>query len=152
MLKFQRLVADDKLRPVMVYAVIDTNVIVASLLTKHHDSATARVMDAVFSGKVIPLLNDEIIAEYRDVLHRKRLGLNPEKCDFIISLIADIGMTLNRISTNASMVDEKDRVFYEIALAGLDMGNSKLVTGNIKHYPPIDFVVTPAQFCEMMNL
>ena len=60
----------------MVYAVIDTNVIVASLLTKHHDSATARVMDAVFSGKVIPLLNDEIIAEYREVLHRKRLGFS----------------------------------------------------------------------------
>lgn len=51
----------------MVYAVIDTNVIVASLLTKHHDSATARVMDAVFSGKVIPLLNDEIVAEYNYV-------------------------------------------------------------------------------------
>ena len=30
----------------MVYAVIDTNVIVSSLLTKHHDSATVRVMDA----------------------------------------------------------------------------------------------------------
>ena len=73
MLKFQRLVAVDKLRSVMVYAVIDTNVIVASLLTKHHDSATARVMDAVFSCKVVPLLNDEIIAEYRDVLHRKSL-------------------------------------------------------------------------------
>lgn len=100
----------------------------------------------------MPLLNDEIIAEYRDVLHRKRLGLNPEKCDFIISLIADIGMTLDRISTNTSMADEKDRVFYEIALTGLDMGNSKLVTGNIKHYPSIDSVVNPAQFCEMMNL
>jgi putative PIN family toxin of toxin-antitoxin system len=136
----------------MFYAVIDTNVIVASLLTKHHDSATARVMDAVFSGKVVPLLNDEIIAEYRNVLHRKRLGLNTEKCDFIISLIMDLGMTLDRISTNTSMADEKDRVFFEIALAGLDMGNLKLVTGNIKHYPPIDFVVTPAQFCEMMNL
>lgn len=136
----------------MVYAVIDTNVIVASLLTKHHDSATVRVMDAVFSGKVIPLLNDEIVAEYRDVLHRKRLGLNPEKCDFIISLISDLGMTLDRISTDTTMKDEKDRVFYEIALAGLNMGTSKLVTGNIKHYPQVDFVVTPAQFCEIMNL
>ena len=97
-------------------------------------------------------MNDEIIAEYRDVLHRKRLGLNPEKCDFIISLIADLGMTLNRISTNTSMADEKDRVFYEIALAGLDMGNSKLVTGNTKHYPEVDFVVTPAQFCEIMGI
>ena len=136
----------------MVYAVIDTNVIVASLLTKHHDSATARVMDAVFSRKIIPLLNDEIVAEYRDVLHRKRLGLNPEKCDFIISLISDLGMTLNRISTDTTMTDEKDRVFYEIALAGLNMGTSKLVTGNIKHSPQVDFVVTPAQFCEIMNL
>jgi len=45
----------------MVYAVIDTNVIVASLLTKHHDSATARVMDAVFSGKVIPLLTMRLL-------------------------------------------------------------------------------------------
>ena len=61
-------------------------------------------------------------------------------------------MTLDRISTSVSMVDEKDRIFYEIALAGLDMGNSKLVTSNTKHYPEVDFVVTPAQFCEMMNL
>jgi putative PIN family toxin of toxin-antitoxin system len=135
----------------MVYAVIDTNVIVASLLTKHHDSATARVMDAVFSGKVIPLLNDEIIAEYRDVLHRKRLGLNPEKCDFIISLMADLGMALDRISTNVTMIDEKDRVFYEIALAGLDMGNSKLVTGNTKQFPKKPFVVTPAEMLQIIN-
>ena len=136
----------------MLYAVIDTNVIVASLLTKYHDSATARVMDAVFSRKVIPLLNDEIVAEYRDVLHRKRLGLNPEKCDFIISLISDLGMTLDRISTDATMTDEKDRVFYEIALAGLNMGTSKLVTGNIKHYPTAELVVTPAQFCEIAGI
>ena len=87
-----------------------------------------------------------------NVLHRKRLGLNPEKCDFIISLISDLGLTLDRISMNIPMTDEKDRVFYEIALAGLDMGNSRLVTGNIKHYPQVDFVVTPAQFCEMVNL
>ena len=136
----------------MVYAVIDTNVIVASLLTKHHDSATVRVMDAVYSGKLVPILNEEIISEYRDVLHRRRLGLNVEKCDFIISLISDLGITLERIKSDIQMIDEKDRVFYEIALAGVEVGNSKLVTGNIKHYPEVDFVVTPSQFCEMMNI
>ena len=51
MQKFLRLAVDDKLKSIMVYAVIDTNVIVASLLTKHHDSATARVMDAVLFRK-----------------------------------------------------------------------------------------------------
>ena len=136
----------------MVYAVIDTNVIVASLLTKHHDSATVRVMDAVYSGKVVPILNEEIISEYRDVLHRRRLGLNVEKCDFIISLISDLGITLDRIKSDIQMIDEKDRVFYEIALAGAEIGNSKLVTGNVKHYPEVDFVVTPSQLCEMMNI
>ena len=136
----------------MVYAVIDTNVIVASLLTKHHDSATVRVMDAVYSGKVVPILNEEIISEYRDVLHRRRLGLNAEKCNFIISLISDLGITLERIKSDIQMIDEKDRVFYEIALAGAEVGNSKLVTGNIKHYPEVDFVVTPSQFCEMINI
>lgn len=136
----------------MVYAVIDTNVIVASLLTKHHDSATVRVMDAVYSGKLVPILNEEIISEYRDVLHRRRLGLNVEKCDFIISLISDLGITLDRIKSDIQMIDEKDRVFYEIALAGAEIGNSKLVTGNVKHYPEVDFVVTPSQLCEMMNI
>ena len=136
----------------MVYAVIDTNVIVSSLLTKHHDSATVRVMDAVYSGKVVPLLNEEIVSEYRDVLHRRRLGLNAEKCDFIISLISDQGIAIERIKSDIQMTDEKDRVFYEIALAGMEMGTSKLVTGNIKHYPDVDFVVTPSLFCEMMNI
>lgn len=136
----------------MVYAVIDTNVIVSSLLTKHHDSATVRVMDAVYSGKIVPLLNEEIVSEYRDVLHRRRLGLDAEKCDFIISLISDLGIAIERIKSDIQMTDEKDRVFYEIALAGMEMGTSKLVTGNIKHYPEVDFVVTPSQFCEMMNL
>ena len=136
----------------MVYAVIDTNVIVSSLLTKHHDSATVRVMDAVYSGKVVPLLNEEIVSEYRDVLHRRRLGLDAEKCDFIISLISDLGIAIERIKSDIQMTDEKDRVFYEIALAGMEMGTSKLLTGNIKHYPEVDFVVTPSQFCEMMNL
>lgn len=136
----------------MTYAVIDTNVIVASLLSRHPDSATVRVMDAVYSGKVVPLLNDEILAEYRDVLHRKRLGLDPAKCDFIISLISDIGLSLEQVPTKEELPDEKDRVFFEIAIAGMVMGESKLITGNLKHYPEVDFVVTPARFCEMFEI
>ena len=62
-----------------MFAVIDTNVIVASLLTRNHDSATARVMDAVYSGKVTPLVCDEMLAEYADVLYRPRLKLDAAK-------------------------------------------------------------------------
>ena len=42
-----------------------------------------------------------------------------------------------------------DRVFYEVALAEPD---SRLVTGNLKHYPTSPIVVTPAQFCNLLGL
>ena len=50
------------------------------------------------------------------------------------------------------MPDEDDRVFFEVALAGLGVADTRLVTGNIKHYPPIDFVVSPAEFCDILGI
>lgn len=136
----------------MIYAVIDTNVIVASLLTHNHDSATVRVMDAVYSRMVIPLVNDTILAEYADVLHRPHLQLDPAKCEFIISLMTDIGLYFDPVPSEEPMPDEEDRVFFEVALAGRNQGDAHLVTGNMRHYPPASFVVTPAQFCELRGI
>ena len=101
----------------MIYAVIDTNVIVSSLLTRNHDSATARVMNAVYEGKVIPLVCDEILGEYEEVLHRAQLKLDPAKCDYILSLIRDQAEPMHPVHTDASMPDEDDRILFEIALA-----------------------------------
>ena len=54
------------------YAVIDTNVLVSALLSKNEDSATVKVLDAVFDGKIIPLYHQDILIEYDEVLHRKK--------------------------------------------------------------------------------
>lgn len=54
----------------MIYAVIDTNVIVSALLTKHVDSSTARVVQSMMTGEFTPLYNDEILDEYSQVLRR----------------------------------------------------------------------------------
>ena len=136
----------------MIYAVIDTNVIVASLLTRNHDSATARVMNAVYEGKVIPLVCDEILGEYEEVLHRAQLKLDPAKCDYILSLIRDQAEPMHPVHTDASMPDEDDRIFFEIALAGQDVFDSRLVTGNLKDYPKADFVISPSEFCIQFDL
>lgn len=133
----------------MIFAVIDTNVIVAALLTKNHDSPTARVMRAVFAGDVVPLFNGDIINEYREVLYRDRLQLDREQCDQAISFIIDKGRNIQSISSNEDFLDPDDRVFYEVALAETD---AHLVTGNVKHYPNSPIVVTPAQFCEMFGI
>ena len=136
----------------MIYVVIDTNVIVSSLLTRNHDSATARVMNAVYEGKVMPLVCDEILGEYEEVLHRAQLKLDPAKCDYILSLIRDQAEPMHPVHTDASMPDEDDRIFFEIALAGQDVFDSRLVTGNIKDYPKADFVVSPSEFCIQFDL
>lgn len=56
----------------MVYAVIDTNIIVSSFITKNPSSATRRVINSMLSGKIKPLYNGEILDEYFDVLNRSK--------------------------------------------------------------------------------
>ena len=43
---------------------------------------------------------------------------------------------------------ENDVVFYEVALSKDD---SYLVTGNVKHFPKVNFVVTPAEIIEIIE-
>ena len=63
----------------MIYAVIDTNVVVSAYITKNLQAATSKVLAAVLQGKIIPVYSDEIIDEYIQDLQRIsdhcRLGL-----------------------------------------------------------------------------
>lgn len=58
----------------MVYAVIDTNIIVSSFITKNSNASTRRVINSMLSGKIKPLYNDEILEEYFDVLNRSKFN------------------------------------------------------------------------------
>lgn len=63
----------------MVYAVIDTNIIVSSFITRNPSSPTRRVITSMLSGKIKPLYNDEILDEYsraqRGFLETQLLGV-----------------------------------------------------------------------------
>ena len=52
------------------YAVIDTNVLVSAMLK--WNSVPGNIMELVFSGTIVPLLNEQIVKEYRDVLSRPK--------------------------------------------------------------------------------
>lgn len=54
------------------YAVIDTNVFISALLSKNSDAATVKVLRAILDGRIVPLYHNEILAEYDEVLHRKK--------------------------------------------------------------------------------
>ena len=132
----------------MIYAVIDTNVLVSALITKNPDAATAKVVKLLLGQEFIPLYDADIIAEYENVLHRSKFPIHKETADALISFIIENGIEASRIDFAEPMPDEDDRVFYEVSLSEED---SFLVTGNLKHYPTSPRVITPAQFIDELR-
>ena len=100
----------------MVYAVIDTNIIVSSFITKNPSSATRRVIKSMLSGKIKPLYNDEILDEYFDVLNRSKFHLNEVKINELLNFFKENGIDSSRFPYDGEMPDEDDRVFYEVCL------------------------------------
>ena len=131
------------------YAVIDTNVIVSALLK--WNSVPGVVLQAVFNGFVVPVYNDEILNEYRNVLNRPKFGFSSELISETISQIESLGVMENALETVAeAMPDPKDIVFYSIALSHGKTAETHLVTGNVKHFPANPIVVTPQQMLDIL--
>jgi putative PIN family toxin of toxin-antitoxin system len=131
------------------YAVIDTNVIVSALLK--WNSVPGVVLQAVFNGFVVPVYNDEILNEYRNVLNRPKFGFSSELISETISQIESLGVMENALETVAeTMPDPKDIVFYSIALSHGKTAETHLVTGNVKHFPANPIVVTPRQMLDIL--
>ena len=132
-------------------AVVDTNVLVAALLSKRDDSATVRVIRAMISGEFIPLYHEDILAEYEDVLHRKKkYDLSESAIQTVLNAIRRFGIVVFPKPTGEIFIDEDDIIFYEVAMEKRD-DNAYLVTGNMKHYPVRDFIVTPAEMIAILE-
>ena len=132
------------------YAVIDTNVILSALLSKKSDTATVKVIKAVMDGKIIPLLHDDILAEYEDVLYRDKFHLNPAIIQVVLQAFKIYGMKVTPKKSDENFSDPDDLIFYEVTLAKRD-NDAYLVTGNQRHYPVRDFIVTPAQMISILE-
>ena len=132
-------------------AVVDTNVLVAALLSKRDDSATVRVIRAMISGEFIPLYHEDILAEYEDVLHRKKkYDLSESAIQTVLNAIRRFGIEVFPKPTGEIFIDEDDIIFYEVAMEKRE-DNAYLVTGNMKHYPVRDFIVTPAEMVAILE-
>ena len=127
------------------YAVIDTNV-----LSKSEDSATVKVLDAVFERRIIPLYHQDILTEYDEVLHREKFHLREDAIQVVLAAVRQYGVEVFPQPTGEVLIDMDDLVFYEVAMEKRD-DDAYLVTGNRKHYPFRDFIVTPAEMIKIME-
>ena len=133
------------------YAVFDTNVLISSLLTKKNDTATAQVIDAIPVGRIIPLYNQEILDEYDEVLHRAKFSFREDRITGVLEMIRQFGLAVNPAPTGGILTDMDDLVFYEVVMEKRS-DNAYLITGNIRHYPKREYIVTPAEMMEIIRL
>ena len=135
----------------MIKAVIDTNVLVSAFWTPNRLSPTVRIADAITRDLFTPLYSPQMIAEYREVLSRSKFGFSEDEVHNLVDHIVTHGKLVEPSESTAHFPDPDDKVFFCTALAA-SADNPLLVTGNEKHYPPADFVVSPAEFCEILGI
>ncbi|MBD5453397.1 MAG: putative toxin-antitoxin system toxin component, PIN family [Lachnospiraceae bacterium] len=131
------------------YAVIDTNVVVSAML--RWDSVPGRVLEHAFVGDIIPLLNEQVIKEYMEVLRRPKFHFDEGKINIIIDEMIKRGVFVDAEDTDVVLPDQKDAVFYEIVMEKRKCEEAFLVTGNIKHFPAERYIVTPREMLAILE-
>ena len=131
--------------------VLDTNVLVAGLLTPHGPSG--RVIDLLLNGDLTPCFDDRIIAEYREVLARAKFGFDPTQIEAVLDYVEGEGLHIVAAPLDVSLPDPDDRAFLEVAVAA---GAEWLITGNVRHFPTKSrrgiHVVGPREFIDQWPL
>lgn len=130
------------------YAVIDTNVLVSAMLKWY--SIPGNIMEMVFDGIIVPLLNEQIIKEYREVLSRSKFRFTEDIIYSVIEELEQSGIYVDAEALDIELPDPKDRVFYEIVMEERKKEDAYLVTGNIKHFPAKPFIVTPREMIDIV--
>ena len=132
------------------YVAIDTNVLVSAMLKNY--SIPSQVAAEALSGDIIPVLNDEIIAEYEDVLNRPKFRFDKKAVKVLLdelkkrAVYSDYGLIEDEIP------DPKDVVFYAVLMEKKkEDDDAYLVTGNLKHFPVRTYIVTPREMMDIIN-
>lgn len=132
----------------MIYAVIDTNVLVAAAKSHKPDSSASRVLSLVFADIIQPLICEEILEEYEGILKLPVLAIPEDLSDAILFKFKKDGINPGRTPSPEDHPDPTDQVFYEISLSVED---AYMVTNNKKHFPVKPKVVTPSEMIILLT-
>ena len=128
----------------MVKVVLDTNILVSSLLSH---GPPAAIIGLIAEGRIIPYYSDPILHEYWDVLSRAKFNFKSSQVTRLINDITRSGMAVDYLQfSKIQMADENDRIFYDAAIEA----KAYLITGNPRHFPPDTFIVSPSQFLTIL--
>jgi putative PIN family toxin of toxin-antitoxin system len=124
--------------------VLDTNVVVSSLLTP--SGLPAKILNLVLDGSVTIVYDNNILAEYADVCNRDKFNIDKALFGLVMDFIAKEGEFRIAGAPTVQSHDEDEAIFYPLYKSG---GIDYLITGNIKHFPHEKGIVTPRKFLEL---
>jgi len=111
--------------------IIDTNVVVASLLTADEASPVARILDGMLAALFPFVVSEAFLAEYRAVLVRPKLrnlhGLTEDEVDAILTDLAQHAIVLVPVKASPAP-DPGDQMLWELLAARADL---LLITGDM---------------------
>jgi putative PIN family toxin of toxin-antitoxin system len=128
-----------------MFVVIDTNVLVSALYSR--DGSPARVIALVQNGVAISCHDHRILLEYREVLARPRFNFDAWEIAGLLAQIESDGLAVSPRPLNINLPDEQDRKFYEVA----KHCNARLITGNLRHFPKDETVVSVKKFLDNLS-
>lgn len=131
------------------YAILDTNVIVSALLKT--GSVPGQVAAEALYGDIIPVVNDEIMAEYEDVLNRPKFRFNKRAVRVFLDDFKSRAVFVEAGIIEDAVSDPKDVVFYAVLMEKRKDDDAYLVTGNLKHFPARTYIVTPREMLDILQ-
>ena len=134
----------------IVFAVLDTNVLVSAFLKS--ESVPGTVVREALEGEIIPLINEEILEEYENVLKRKKFRIDAYEVNRFLKDFEKRAINLKGYTSEEVFVDETDVVFFEVVMEARDQADAYLVTGNTRHFPVRSYVVTPRQMLDNLSM
>ena len=129
--------------------IIDTNVLVAGLISGQVGSPTVKIVDAMLDGKLLFLLSPELLQECRAVLLRPKLlclhGLNEKQIDHFLTEITANAIWHDVVSDSIeSAPDPGDNRLWKLLATE---PSASLVTGDrllCENPPQLRSVISPA--------
>ena len=131
------------------YAILDTNVLVSAMLKAN--SVPGIVVAEAMHGDIIPVLNDEILTEYKNVLSRPKFKFDEHAVRVLLGDLIRRAVHVDTGIVDYMLPDPKDVVFYAVLMEKSKDGETYLVTGNLKHFPNQTFIVTPREMLDILQ-
>ena len=134
-------------------AVIDTNIVVAGLISASKDSPVVIITEGMMSGRFPFLLSMNLIDEYRRALNYPKVArlhaLSGSEIESILIGIIRQGIVRDPQSGEYAIADQKDWFLFDLLRA---VDGTVLVTGDQllhREAPGSASTLSPAKFCQL---